>query len=247
MSQFYLPGPWTQECMPASESLSHHLRVRRIHSSEIFQVFDGLGQIAQAQISPESSPKSVLITLKNIQQDRSSEASYPLELVQGIAGNDKMDWLIEKSVELGVSHIVPIQTERSVVRLDEKRAEKRLNHWQSIVIAACEQSGRTVIPKIHPPIQLSEWLSTKQEAESTSPLKIILSPKGDLGLISILKRAPGQGVSLMIGAEGGFSAAEEALAIKAGYVPALMGNRVLRTETAGIVAMSAVHTLWGGF
>ena len=246
MSQFHLPGPWTQECIPASESLSHHLRVRRIQSTETFQVFDGIGQIATAQISPDSTVKSVLITIQNIRQDRSAESPYPIELVQGIAGNDKMDWLIEKSVELGVTTIVPIQTERSVVRLDEKRAEKRLAHWQALVIAACEQSGRTVIPKIHPVIQLYNWLQTKKEA-TTSSLKIILSPKGDLGLVSILKRAPGQGVSLMIGPEGGFSPTEEALAIKEGYLPALLGNRVLRTETAGIVAMSAVHTLWGEF
>jgi 16S rRNA (uracil1498-N3)-methyltransferase len=250
MSQFYLPGPWTPDPISASESLSHHLRVRRIDESETIRVFNGLGQVATARLAPNSngsSGKIAQLILSDIHEDISTEPKYPLALAQGIAANEKMDWLIEKAVELGVTDITPLQAERSVVRLDEKRAEKRLAHWRAIIIAACEQSGRTVIPKLHALSTPAQWLKEPTTELSGEPLKIILSPRGDLGLVSILKRAPGQGICLMIGPEGGFSDNEELLAEKAGFIPALMGKRVLRTETAGIVAMSAVNTLWGGF
>ena len=252
MSQFYLPGPWTLDPISASESLSHHLRVRRIDESETIRVFDGEGRVATARLAPNSGNsggKIAQLVLSNIHEDLSTEPKYPLALVQGIAANEKMDWLIEKAVELGATDITPLQADRSVVRLDEKRAEKRLAHWRAIIIAACEQSGRTVIPKLHPLSTASQWLNGQKELNQASDgaLKIILSPRGELGLVSILKRAPGQGIYLMIGPEGGFSDNEEKLAENAGFVPALLGKRVLRTETAGIVAMSAVNTLWGGF
>ena len=250
MSQFYLPGPWSLDPINASESLSHHLRVRRIDETESIRVFDGAGQVANARIAPGSSGKTPQLLLSDIREDRACEPKYPLSLVQGIAANEKMDWLIEKAVELGVTDITPLACERSVVRLDEKRAEKRLAHWRAIIVAACEQSGRTVIPTLHPISSPNQWLNSKKEPVSNTnsdALKIILSPRGELGLVSILKRAPGQGLSLMIGPEGGFSDSEEKMAEQAGYTPALLGKRILRTETAGIVAMSAVHTLWGGF
>ena len=244
MSQFYLPGPWTSNPISASDSLSHHLRVRRIDDSETIRVFDGEGMVANARIAP-SEGKTILLTLNDIHEDRSMEPNYSIHLAQGIAANEKMDWVIEKAVELGVTDITPLACERSVVRLDEKRAEKRLAHWRGIIIAACEQSGRSIIPTLHPISSPNQWV--KSSLNGTDPLKIILSPKGQLGLISILKRAPGQGVSLMIGPEGGFSDQEEKMAEQAGFSPALLGKRILRTETAGIVAMSAVHTVWGGF
>ncbi len=244
MSQFYLPGPWTSDPIPASESLSHHLRVRRIDESETIQVFDGAGKVANARIA-STEGKTPLLALNDIREDLSREPNYPIHLAQGIAANEKMDWVIEKAVELGVTDITALACERSVVRLDEKRAEKRLAHWRGIIIAACEQSGRTVLPKLHPISSPNQWVKTSNN--DIDPLKIILSPKGQLGLISILRRAPGQGITLMIGPEGGFSDQEEKMAEHAGFSPALLGKRILRTETAGIVAMSAVHTVWGGF
>lgn len=246
MSQFYLPGPWTVDPISASESLSHHLRVRRIDETETIRVFDGHGQVANARIAPGTSGKTTQLLLSDIREERDSEPNYPISLAQGIAANEKMDWLIEKAVELGVTDITPLACERSVVKLDEKRAEKRLAHWQAIIIAACEQSGRTVIPTLHPISSPNQWVKAEDAIKADS-LKIILSPKGQLGLVSILKRAPGQGITLMIGPEGGFSDQEEKTATDAGYIPALLGKRILRTETAGIVAMSAVHTTWGGF
>ncbi|MEI7532273.1 MAG: 16S rRNA (uracil(1498)-N(3))-methyltransferase [Betaproteobacteria bacterium] len=247
MSHFYLPEDFLTTPIKATDDLSHHLRVRRIQADENIQVFNGKGWIANAQIAPSSSEKSVWLDLKDVRKDLSKESDYPLVLIQGLAGSDKMDWLIEKSVELGVTHILPIQTERSVVRLDEGRAKKRLTHWENLVISACEQCERSVLPSVLPimsSIQNLDAVLTKLESGS---LKIILSPTGQIHLVSILKRAPKQGLILLIGPEGGLSQAEENLAIASGFTPALLGQRILRTETAGIVAMSAAHAVWGGF
>lgn len=246
MSHFYLPAPWTDLPVLAPESLRHHLRVRRIEISEPITVFDGSGKVGNAQIDPSSTEKQLFLTMTNIHEDFSTETRHQLVLAQGIAGGDKMDWLIEKAVELGVTKIIPIQASRSVVKLDDKRAQKRLAHWQAIIIAACEQSGRTVLPTIEPVCSFHEFIA-HATTDTSERLKVILSPRGNLGLVSILKRAPNQDIDLLIGPEGGFSEQEEALSVSAGFTPALLGKRVLRTETAGIVAMSAVHALWGGF
>ena len=243
MSQFYLPGPWSNQPQIAPTTLTHHLRVRRIRNGESIQVFNGVGQVAKAQISDLSSDKALYLDLSDIQDDLSKEPRYPIVLIQGIAGGDKMDWIIEKAVELGVTHIIPTQTARAIVKLDAKRAQKRLEHWQAIIIAACEQSGRSVLPSISAIQSFEESLTSTH----SDLLKIVLTPRGSMSLISIAKRSPGQGISLLIGPEGGFSDTEEAQASRGGFLAATLGSRILRTETAGIVAMAAVHTLWGGF
>lgn len=244
MSQFYLPGPWADQAIQAPLNLAHHLRVRRIRDGEMIQVFDGLGKLGKAHISNQSTDKVIFLDVSDIREDFSRESRYPLVLIQGIAGGDKMDWIIEKAVELGVTHIVPTQTVRSIVKLDAKRAQKRLEHWESILIAACEQSERTVLPKIFPVQSFDEALSHSSIAQT---LPILLSPRGSMSLVSIAKRSPGQGMTLLIGPEGGLNEQEELLAEHKGFNSATLGHRILRTETAAIVAMSAVHTLWGGF
>lgn len=244
MSHFYLPGPWVDQAIQAPVNLAHHLRVRRIREGETIQVFDGHGMVGKAQISNLSTEKITFLDVSDIREDLSRESRYPLVLIQGIAGGDKMDWIIEKAVELGVTHIIPIQTVRSVVKLDLKRAQKRLEHWESILIAACEQSERSVLPTISPVQSLEESLT---HTALTQTLPIILSPRASMSLISITKRSPGQGMALLIGPEGGLSDEEESLAQQKGFLAATLGQRILRTETAGIVAMSAVHTVWGGF
>jgi 16S rRNA (uracil1498-N3)-methyltransferase len=245
MSQFYLPGPWSDQPQLAPTTLTHHLRVRRIRSDESIQVFNGAGQIAKAQISDLSSDKSIFLNLSEIHDDLSKEPRYPIVLIQGIAGGDKMDWIIEKAVELGVTHIIPTQTARSIVKLDAKRAQKRLEHWQAIIIAACEQSERNVLPTISSIQSFEESLLLAPPHQDL--LKMMLSPRGSMSLISIAKRSPGQGISLLIGPEGGLSESEEDQASQKGFLGVTLGERILRTETAGIVAMAAVHTLWGGF
>lgn len=244
MSQFYLPGPWVNQAIQAPVNLAHHLRVRRIRDGETIQVFDGLGKIGQAQISDLSTEKVIFLDISDIREDLSHESRYPLVLIQGIAGGDKMDWIIEKAVELGVTHIIPTQTVRSIVKLDAKRAQKRLEHWEAILIAACEQSERSVLPTISPVQSFEESFSDKS---INATLQILLSPRGSMSLVSIAKRSPGQGMTLLVGPEGGLNDQEEHLAVQKGFLSATLGERILRTETAAIVAMSAVHTLWGGF
>jgi 16S rRNA (uracil1498-N3)-methyltransferase len=135
--------------------------------------------------------------------------------------------------------------DRSIVRLDDKKAEKKLVHWQQIVISSCEQCGRSVLPRIEAAQSLHQYLQSMSALDDQ--LALYLSPTADLKLVSVLKRAPGQNLMFMVGPEGGFSP-EENLAIAAkGFTGVNLGKRVLRTETAGIVAMSAVHSVWGQF
>ncbi len=245
MSHFYLPGNWPENPIVAPMELRHHLRVRRIRVDQQFDVFNGQGLVAQAHIIQEPSDTQTLLILSNIHTDTSLEPPYQIVLLQGLAANEKMDWVIEKAVELGVHRIIPLQMERSIVRLDDKKAEKKLAHWEQIVIASCEQCGRSVIPHIESAQTLRHYLQNVNMA--TDYLPLYLSPTADIKLVSVIKRAPGQNLLMMIGPEGGFSPDEDTAIAAKGFTGVSLGKRVLRTETAGIVAMSAVHSVWGQF
>ncbi|MEY4119992.1 MAG: hypothetical protein RLZZ472_382, partial [Pseudomonadota bacterium] len=141
MSHFYLPGPWPKPGVDISDEmildvkLAHHLRVRRIDAGESFQVFDGKGLTANACLVAMDK-KTAVVRLSEISENRRTETKSPITLAQGMASSDKMDWLIEKSVELGISSVIPLHTERSVVRLDGERAAKKGIHWEGILVAA---------------------------------------------------------------------------------------------------------------
>ena len=244
MPQFYLPGPWeTEKPNPLTPELAHHLRVRRIQIGEFFPIFDGKGQVAQAKLLTLSN-KSGEAQLSNIHLDTHRESSYAITLAQGLAGGDKMDWIVEKAIETGAQVIAPLQCERSVIKLtrsnDTERAQKRRLHWEGIVQAACEQCDRTVFATVEPVQVFEQYLQKPQKAT----LKLLLSPDTDKSLYSVLLKEPPQDVILMIGPEGGHSPDEEALASSAGYQIVSLGDRVLRTETAGVVAITAVHSIW---
>jgi 16S rRNA (uracil1498-N3)-methyltransferase len=155
-----------------------------------------------------------------------------------------MDWVVEKAIETGAQVIAPLQCERSVIKLtrssDVERAQKRLLHWQGIVQAACEQCDRTVLAAVEPVQSFANYLQKPQKAK----LKLLLSPDTDKSLYSALIDSPPQDIILMIGPEGGHTPEEEAQAQAAGYQIVSLGDRVLRTETAGIVAITAVHSIW---
>jgi 16S rRNA (uracil1498-N3)-methyltransferase len=224
--------------------LSHHLRVRRIQINESFKVFDGQGLSANACLTAMDK-KSAVVRLSEIQENKRSETKVPITLAQGIAGGDKMDWLIEKSVELGIAHVIPLHTERSVVRLDGERAAKKITHWEGVLVAASEQSGRTVLPTVAPVQNLPLWLSSLNPHDQS--LRLMLSPRADSSLLSVIKRATPQALTLLIGPEGGLSDSEEEQAKRAGFVPVSMGYRILRTETASLVALASIHTIWNQF
>lgn len=248
MPQFYLPPPWeTQKPHPLPTELLHHLRVRRIGEGEVIPIFDGEGQIGSATLIRLGS-KSGELAIANVKQDTQSEAPYGITLAQGLAGGDKMDWVIEKAVETGASRITPLQCERSVIKLhrssDAERAQKRLIHWRAITQAACEQCERTVLPQVEPIQTIAVYLSKASSDDLNGALKFIFCTGDHPSLAKMLAPLPAQNVILLIGPEGGFTPDEIALAIKAGFQAVSLGKRILRTETAGITAISTIHAIW---
>ncbi len=244
MPQFYLPGPWEiQKPNTLTPELAHHLRVRRVQIGEFFPIFDGKGQVAKAKLLSLGN-KSGEAELSDIHLDTHRESPYAITLAQGLAGGDKMDWAVEKAIETGVQFIAPLQCERSAIKLtrssDAERAQNRLLHWEGIVQAACEQCDRTVLASVEPVQSFEAYLQKPHKTK----LKLLLRPNTDKSLYSVLIESPPQDVILMIGPEGGHSPEEEAQAQAAGYQIVSLGNRVLRTETAGIVAITAVHSIW---
>jgi 16S rRNA (uracil1498-N3)-methyltransferase len=244
MPQFYLPGPWeSQKPTALTPEVAHHLRVRRIQTGESFPVFDGKGLVAQAELLSLSG-KGGLAQLRDIHTDTHRETPYAITLAQGLAGGDKMDWIVEKAVETGAQIITPMQCERSILKLtrssDQERAQKRLAHWEAIIQAACEQCDRTVLAKLEPIQTFEAYLKDSRKPA----LKLLLSPDATKSMFSVLMESDPQDIILMIGPEGGHSSEEEAQAQAAGYQIVSLGERVLRTETAGIVAITAVHSVW---
>jgi 16S rRNA (uracil1498-N3)-methyltransferase len=248
MPQFYLPPPWeTQKPHPLPAELLHHLRVRRITEGEVIPIFDGQGQIASATLVRLGN-KSGELAIAGVQKDTQSESPYGITLAQGLAGGDKMDWVIEKAVETGASRIAPVQCERSVIKLhrssDAERAQKRLIHWRAITQAACEQCERTVLPQVDPIQAIADYLSKGSDDHFNGALKLIFCTGVHPSLAKILAPLPAQNVILLIGPEGGFTPEEIAIAMKAGFQAVSLGKRILRTETAGIAAISTIHAIW---
>jgi 16S rRNA (uracil1498-N3)-methyltransferase len=247
MPQFYLPPPWeTQKPHPIPAELLHHLRVRRISEGEVIPIFDGQGQIASATLTRLGN-KSGELAITAVNQNTQSEPPYSITLAQGLAGGDKMDWVIEKAVETGAAAIAPLQCERSVIKLtrssDADRAHKRLIHWRAITQAACEQCERTVLPRVEPIQTIADYLSNS-DAELKGTLKLVFSTGDHPSLAKTIAPLPAQDVILLIGPEGGFTPEEIALAIKVGFQAVSLGKRILRTETAGIAAISTIHAMW---
>ncbi len=226
-----------------------HIQVLRLAAGDVITVFNGQGGEYRSTLI-DIQKKSATIHLDEFKAV-TLEPPYSLTLAQGIAGGDKMDWIIEKAVELGVTNFQPLQMEKCVVRLSAERAEKRLSHWRAIVQAASEQCGRNRFMNILPVHNYSHWLAgATQSAEQTQPLaaqRILLSPRGTLKIDDCLLNGHAQHVILLIGPEGGLTQAEEAAAFAAGWQGLSLGPRILRTETAGMAIVAALHARWGGF
>jgi 16S rRNA (uracil1498-N3)-methyltransferase len=180
---------------------------------------------ASARILSASEPEAV--------------ADLQIHLALGISRGERMDLAIQKAVELGVSSVTPLITERTQARLSAERREKRQRHWQNILISACEQSGRARLPKLQPPGELGVWL------QNPPGRTLLLDPGARQCLRDI--SSPHKELGLLIGPEGGFSDQERALALHAGCTGIHLGPRVLRTETAPLAAIAAIQTLWGDF
>ncbi|MCP5276182.1 MAG: 16S rRNA (uracil(1498)-N(3))-methyltransferase [Burkholderiales bacterium] len=222
----------------------HAARVLRIKTGDPVILFNGQGGEFSAHI--ESIRKAT--TTVFIDQFNAVERESPLtiELAQTICVNEKMDLIIQKSVELGVTSIQPISTTRSVVRLSEDRAKKRLQHWQRVIISACEQCGRNFIPPIAPLISLTDWISRKKN-KTSDHLSIMLSATGKESLKNLPRPLSETHFTLVVGPEGGLTSEEEMILQQANFQPIRIGKRILRTETAALATIAAMQILWGDF
>lgn len=213
---------------------SHHLtKVLRFPQGQNIVLFngDGINYTAKVLEVKKNARVKILSVVQN-----SSESKLNLTLVQGIVKGEKMDFLIQKAVELGVCKIVPVFTEHCVVRLNTDKSRKRTAHWQKIIIGASEQSGRSIMPEILHPLNLNEWL--------TQPIKngFVLHHQAKQ---TLLQTKSYRNAHILIGPEGGLSTAEIAHANQAGYQSLLLGKRILRTETASLTAIANMQLLWG--
>lgn len=204
------------------------------------QIFDGEGHACNGTINTIGG-KHVDVNIRSACPARPA-APLHIVLAQAMTSSEKMDWIVQKATELGAAEVQPVNTQRSVAKLTSERAEKRTEHWRGVVIAACEQSGRNDLLQVHAPLELSHWLAG---LDKTSGNKFILLPEGALALHAHDK--PQGSVTLLIGPEGGFTPDEALMAGQAGFLPVLLGPRVLRTETAALAAITALQTLWGEF
>ncbi|MBK1850452.1 MULTISPECIES: 16S rRNA (uracil(1498)-N(3))-methyltransferase [unclassified Marinobacter] len=219
------------------ENAAQHVgRVLRMQSGQELKLFNGDGQDYSATIT-EAGKKRVQV-LVGPPQANPTESPLQITLGQTLSKGDRMDYAVQKAVEMGVSRIVPLTTERCEVKLKGDREDKRLRHWQSVAISAAEQCGRATVPEILPVMTVEQWL----EYSRTCDLRLVLHHRTEKSLKSMNR--PGT-IALMIGPEGGLTADEIALAEKEGFLPMAMGPRVLRTETAPVAAIALCQWLWG--
>ena len=227
----------TELTLPARSS-EHAVRVLRLEAGDPLTLFNGDGSDYQAIIGAIAKHAvTVRITSHQLLQN---ESTLPLVLAQGIARGDKMDLIVQKATELGAIAMVPLLTERSEVRLDGPRALKRVAHWQSVAISACEQSGRARVPRIHPIQPLADWLAGLADHDA---LRLALMPQA-AATIRGLHFAQAGGV-LVIGPEGGLGDGDIRMLEEHGFLGLRLGPRILRTETAGLTALSALQACHG--
>ena len=237
LSRFFIDAPLGLGAHELPEAQAHYIgRVLRMAEGDAVQVFDGSGQEFRGTLA-EVGKKRVLVQL-NEQFAGQVESPLRIHLGQGLSRGERMDWAIQKATELGVNEITPIFSERCEVRLKDERADKRLLHWRQVAISACEQCGRSTVPVIHPPLLLADWLK-----QTDAELKLVLHPVAE----PLVSHARPSSLAFLIGPEGGLSDAEVEQAKTAGYHAARLGPRVLRTETAPVVALAVAQQLWGDF
>ena len=244
MTRIYFSGallPGTDLRLPPGQA-RHVARVLRLAQGDALVLFNGDGAEYDAEVTRAAGGEvSVRI---GTARDGGRESALDILLGQALSSGERMDYTVQKAVELGVTAIQPLAAGRSVVRLDAERAGKRVAHWQSVAISACEQCGRNRIPAIAPVAALDAWLARK-DTPGAGALRVLLSPRADARLRDLPR--PGRGVVLLAGPEGGFTRDEETAAHAGGFTPVRLGPRVLRTETAAVAALAAMQALWGDF
>ena len=221
------------------DNVVRHLNVLRVKNTEEIVLFNGNGKSYPALPEVLEKRRASVRILREEAAD--NESPLNITLVQAVSAAERMDFTLQKSVELGVAEIRPIISERCVVRLSGERAEKRVARWQEIVVSACEQSGRNIMPKVLPLTTYAQAL--QQLPQETAKLLMSLNRAQKLSDV----RPQSGKVVFMVGPEGGWTEKEEQQAFDAGFQSVTLGKRVLRTETASLAAIAAMQTLWGDF
>ena len=236
----HLPGPLHAGAEHRLErELAHYLtRVLRLRPGDDLEVFDGEGARHGATLLAVDSRHAVL----RIDAARPGlpDSPLPVFLAQCLSAGEKMDWTIEKAIELGAHGIIPLQSRRSVVRLDDDRAQRRAEHWQRLAIAACMQCGRDRLPRIEPVRPLASWLQSAWPRST----RLVLAPGARAAIGSIETPEPGP-LLILVGPESGLADDELDAAVNAGFQPVSMGPRILRTETAGLAAIAVLQARFG--
>jgi 16S rRNA (uracil1498-N3)-methyltransferase len=229
-------GPGAQFSL-APDAAQHVGKALRLKTGDTLTVFDGRGGEYEAAI--QRMDKERVDVKTGAFRDVEREPPVAAGLVQGLPEADKMDWIIQKAVELGAAWIQPVICERSVVRLSGERAARREAHWRRVAVAACEQSGRNRVPEVRPTLGFPSWIAMPSEAA-----RWMLAPESP----SLAARAaPAGPIELLVGPEGGLSERERDLALLRGFEAVGLGPRVLRTETAPLAALATILALWGDF
>ena len=220
------------------EAAAHLVRVLRLREGDDCVLFNGDGHDYAATL--EAVGKREVRVRVNGASAVDNESPLRITLLQGIARGEKMDWILQKAVELGVVAFVPVSSERSEVRLDAERADKRVAHWRSVVRSACEQSGRAAVPDVSAPCSLASALEALPAGE-----RFLLDPFAELAVGALALKA--DSCMLAIGPEGGWSPRDREQLLAAGFTGLRLGPRILRTETAGLAAIAALQAGFGDF
>jgi 16S rRNA (uracil1498-N3)-methyltransferase len=265
-ARLFVPGEYSSagECPLDPQQAHYLLRVRRLRNGDRVEVFDGNGRRFDAELIDAAHGRCSLQIGARLAS--APESPLRITLVQALSGADKMDWTIEKAVELGVARIAPVIAERSVVRVDAARELRKHEHWRRLIVAACMQSGRDTLPTLESVTELGRWLGERASGEASrasgdpgSERRLLLTPPGEHSnerpgarplsawADDAANGPPVRDVTLLVGPESGFSDAEIKAANAAGFESVGLGARILRTETAGLAAIAALQLKFGDF
>jgi 16S rRNA (uracil1498-N3)-methyltransferase len=240
LTRVYVEGPLTsgKRVKLEGNAASHVTRVLRLRVGTALTLFDGEGGEYQASIDKAAGGEVIVAVGAHTAHER--ESPLPVTLAQGISRGERMDLVVQKATELGVTALAPVLTERSVVRLTAQQSDRKVNHWRAIAIAACEQCGRNHLPAVAAPQGYREFLKS-----APGGMRVLLSPGGGATLKDLPR--PDGAVTVLIGPEGGLTDEEEQAAVAAGFTAVRLGPRVLRTETAAIAALALLQREFGDF
>jgi 16S rRNA (uracil1498-N3)-methyltransferase len=239
MTRVYLPEPLAVDVrLRLPETVAHHvLHVLRLKRGALLTLFNGAGGEYQAVIE-KIERRTVYVRVESF-RDLERESALSVTLAQCVSKGSRMDYAIQKAVELGVAAIVPLLSARSVVRLAAERWDHKHDHWHGVIAAACAQCGRNRLPRLVPVQTLETWLG-----RAPGGLRLVLAPQVEGRTLRSLP-TPATPLTLLVGPEGGLEPAELELVQRHGFLPLQLGPRVLRTETAGVAALAALQALWG--